>query len=155
MLKSILAEQRDFKRESSAKCRFWNWCLCLTSSLPCVSIFNCSCENLPQILWYKHYSRIKLEFHVLLVRHGSLWWESAGSLVAVPFRNCRQNFYFLAFHFLMGLAFCVCVCSHFTFSVPVTMVWILLKFMFLWSGFSCHHISLCKKRFFTFMELCG
>lgn len=153
MLKSVLAEQRDFKRESSAKCRFWNWCLCLTSSFPCVSIFNCSCENLSQILWYKHHSCIKLEFHVLLVRHGSLWWESAGSLVAVPFRDCRQNLYFLAFHFLMDLT--IFLCSHFTFSVPVTMVWILLKFMFLWSGFSCHHIALCKKRFSTFMELCG
>lgn len=153
MLKSVLAEQHDFKRESSAKWRFWDWCLCLTSFLPCVSIFNFSCENLSQILWYKHHSRIKLEFHVLLAWHGSLWWESAGSLIAVLSRGCRQNSISLLSIFWWVLLFFF-LCSHFTFSVPVTMVWILLTRMSLWSGFILHYITLCKEWLFTFMELC-
>lgn len=134
MLKSVLAEQHDFKRESSAKWRFWDWCLCLTSFLPCVSIFNFSCENLSQILWYKHHSRIKLEFHVLLAWHGSLWWESAGSLIAVLSRGCRQNsisllsiFWWVLLFFFFVLTFYIFCASHHglnSFDMHVPLIWI-------------------------------
>lgn len=133
MLKSVLAEQRDFKRKSSVKCRFWNWCFCLTSFFPCVSSFNCSCENLSQSLWYKHHSHIKLEFHVLPAWHGSLWWESAGSLVTVPSRGCRQNSIFLLsifwwiLLFFFVLTFYIFCASHHdlnSFDMHVPLIWI-------------------------------